>query len=199
MNRLLFVVLTCLVLISGCSSSSTGSAGATAPAEFKVRFDTSKGPFVLEVHREWAPNGVDRFYELVKNNFFNDARFFRVVPGFVVQWGIHKDPKVSAEWRDKNIPDDPVKQSNLRGYITYAMRGPNTRTTQLFINLADNASLDGQGFAPFGKVTEGFEVVQNLNAEYGQTPDQGLIQSQGNAYLEPQFPRLDYIKSTKIE
>ena len=182
-----------VVLLSACSKSPQ------APAEFKVRFDTSKGPFVVEVHRDWAPNGVDRFYELVQSGYYEEARFFRVVPNFVVQWGINKDPKVSAQWREKNIPDDPVKESNRRGYITYAKRGPDTRTAQLFINLADNASLDATGFAPFGKVTEGMDVVQNLYAGYGQTPDQSLIQSQGNAYLQSQFPQLDYIKTARVE
>ena len=185
---LIFIVLLC-----ACSKSPP------APAEFKVRFDTSKGPFVLEVHREWAPNGVDRFYELVKSGYYDEARFFRVVPNFVVQWGINKDPKVSRQWNQNFIPDDPVKESNRRGYITYAKRGPDTRTTQLFINLADNISLDAMGFAPFGKVTEGMEVVQNLYSGYGQTPQQDLIQLQGNDYLQSQFPQLDYIKTARVE
>ena len=185
---LIFVVLLC-----GCSKP------AQAPAEFKVRFDTSKGPFVLEVHREWAPNGVDRFYELVKSGYYDEARFFRVVPNFVVQWGINKDPKVSRQWNQNYISDDPVKESNRRGYITYAKRGPDTRTTQLFINLADNVSLDAMGFAPFGKVTEGMDVVQNLYSGYGQTPQQDLIQLQGNDYLQSQFPQLDYIKTARVE
>jgi len=164
-----------------------------------VRFDTSKGPFVVEVHREWAPNGVDRFHELVRSGYYDDARFFRVVPNFVVQWGINKDPKVSRQWSRNYIPDDPVKGNNRQGYITYAKSGPDTRTTQVFINLADNVSLDAQGFAPFGKVTGGIEVVQNLYAGYGQTPQQNLIQLQGNAYLESQFPQLDYIKTARVE
>ena len=187
---------TCLVLFAllcGCAKT------APAPAEFKVRFETSKGPFVVEVHREWAPNGVDRFYELVQSGYYDDARFFRVVPNFVVQWGINKDPSVSRQWSEKYIPDDPVKESNRRGYITYAKRGPDTRTTQLFINLADNVSLDAMGFAPFGKVTEGMDVVQNLYSGYGQTPQQDLIQMQGNAYLGSQFPHLDYIKTARVE
>jgi peptidyl-prolyl cis-trans isomerase A (cyclophilin A) len=185
---LIFVVLLC-----ACSKSPQ------APAEFKVRFDTSKGPFVLEVHREWAPNDVDRFYELVKSGYYDEARFFRIVPNFVVQWGINKDPKVSRQWNQKYISDDPVKESNRRGYITYAKRGPDTRTTQLFINLADNVSLDAMGFAPFGKVAEGMDVVQNLYAGYGQTPQQDLIQLQGNDYLQSQFPQLDYIKTARVE
>lgn len=187
-----------IAVLAGCSKPAEQTA-AKAPDQFKVRFETSKGPFVVEVHRDWSPNGADRFYELVQSGFFNDSRFFRIVPGFIVQWGINKDPKVAAEWRSKNIPDDPVRQSNLRGYITYAMAGKNTRTTQLFINLADNPALDQQGFSPFGKVVEGMETIQNLFSGYGEAPDQTMIQTQGNAYLESQFPQLDYIKSTKVE
>jgi peptidyl-prolyl cis-trans isomerase A (cyclophilin A) len=186
----------CLMLLSLLCSCSNA---AQAPAQFKVRFETSKGPFVLEVHRDWAPNGVDRFYELVQSGYYDEARFFRVVPNFVVQWGINKDPKVSQQWRQNNIPDDRVKESNRMGYITYAKRGPGTRTTQLFINLADNVSLDAMGFAPFGRVTEGMNVVQNLYSGYGQTPQQDLIQLQGNAYLESRFPKLDYIKTARVE
>jgi peptidyl-prolyl cis-trans isomerase A (cyclophilin A) len=182
-----------LALLCACSKSSQ------APAEFKVRFETSKGPFVIEVRRELAPNGVDRFYELVQSGYYDEARFFRVVPNFVVQWGINRDPKVSRQWNQKYIPDDPVKESNRRGYITYAKRVADTRTTQVFINLADNVSLDSTGFALFGKVTEGMEVVQNLYSGYGQTPQQNLIQLQGNAYLESQFPQLDYIKTARVE
>lgn len=180
------------VLLAACSKSSQ------APAEFKVRFDTSKGPFVVDVHRDWAPNGVDRFYELVQSGYYDEARFFRVVPNFVVQWGISKDPAVSRKWNQNFIPDDTVKESNRRGYITYAKGGPDTRTTQLFINLADNVSLDATGFAPFGKVSDGMDVVQNLYSGYGQTPEQNLIQLQGNDYLQSQFPQLDYIKSAKV-
>ena len=121
-----------------------------APATFKAKFDTSKGVFVIDVRRAWAPNGADRFYNLVKNGFYDDARFFRVISGFMVQFGISGDPKISAPWREARIPDDPVTQSNRRGYITYAMAGPNTRTSQVFINFADNANLDQSGFSPFG-------------------------------------------------
>lgn len=195
-GTLIVAVLGMTALLSGCGSSQSSGP---APAVFKVKFDTSKGPFTVEVHRDWAPNGADRFYELVKTSFFDQARFFRVVPGFVVQFGLPKDPKVAEEWRDKNISDDPVTQSNRRGYLTYAMRGPGTRTTQLFINLSDNVPLDSQGFAPFGRVVEGMDVVQNLYSGYGESPQQPLIQSQGNAYLERQFPQLDYVKSARIE
>lgn len=180
------------LLLGACSKADQ------APPDFKARFDTSKGPFVVEVHRDWAPHGVDRFYELLQSGYYDEARFFRVLPGFVVQWGIAKDPKVSAQWRQKTIPDDPVKQSNRLGHITYAKSGPDTRTTQLFINLADNVSLDATGFAPFGKVIEGMDVVQNLYAGYRQTPQQNLIQLQGNDYLQSQFPQLDYIKTARV-
>ncbi len=175
-----------------------------APATYKVRFDTSKGPFVIQVHRAWAPNGADRFYNLVKHGFYDNDRFFRVISGFMVQFGINGDPRVSAHWRDANIQDDPVKQSNKRGMITFATAGPNTRTTQVFINFADNSGLDGQGFAPFGQVVSGMNVVDGLNAEYGEGaprgngPEQGRLQMQGNAYLMKSFPRMDYVKKATI-
>ena len=176
-----------------------------APATFKANFDTSAGPFVIEVHRDWAPNGADRFYNLVKRGFYDEVRFFRVIPGFMAQFGINGDPNISAVWRDANIPDDPVKQSNTRGMITFATAGPNTRTTQVFINFGDNAGLDGQGFSPFGKVVSGMEVVDSLYGGYGEGapngngPNQGLIQKQGNAYLKRAFPDLDYVTKATIE
>jgi len=176
-----------------------------APAVYKARFDTTKGVFVLEVRRDWAPNGADRFYNLVKSGFYDNVRFFRVISGFMVQFGISGDPKVSAPWREARIPDDPVKQSNKRGYITYAMAGPNTRTSQVFINFGDNASLDNQGFSPFGRVISGMDVVDKLNAEYGEGaprgrgPDQSRIQMEGNTYLARDFGRLDYVKKATIE
>lgn len=177
---------------------------ATAPDDFKVLFDTTKGKFTIEVTRSLAPNGADRFYNLVRSGYFKDVAFFRVVPGFMVQFGIHGDPNVAAKWRDANIPDDAVKGSNARGTITFATAGPNTRTTQLFINFGNNAPLDGQGFAPFGKVVDGMDVVDKINGEYGDGPpsgngpDQGRIQGEGNAYLKKDFPNLDYIKSATI-
>jgi peptidyl-prolyl cis-trans isomerase A (cyclophilin A) len=169
-----------------------------APDTFQAQFETTKGKFTVEVTRSLAPNGADRFYNLVKSGYFADAGFFRVVPGFMVQFGIHGDPAVSAKWRAANISDDPVKGSNTRGTVTFATAGPNTRTTQLFINFGDNTFLDGQGFSPFGKVTSGMDVVDKINAEYRETPNQGSIQMQGNAYLKQGFPNLDYIKSASI-
>jgi cyclophilin family peptidyl-prolyl cis-trans isomerase len=182
-----------------------GSLNEKAPETFKADFDTSKGKFVVEVTRAWAPNGADRFYNLVKSGFYNDVRFFRVISGFMVQFGIHGDPAVSAPWRMARIPDDPVKQSNKRGYITFATAGPNTRTTQVFINFGDNAGLDSQGFSAFGRVTSGMDVVDKLYSGYGEGapngkgPNQGQIQSEGNAYLTKSFPQMDYIKTATIE
>jgi len=175
-----------------------------APETFKAQFDTTKGKFTVEVTRSLAPNGADRFYNLVKSGYFTDIAFFRVIPGFMVQFGIHGDPAVSAKWRDANIADDPVKGSNTRGTITFATAGPNTRTTQLFINFGNNTGLDGQGFTPFGNVIEGMDVVDKINSEYGEGapngrgPDQQRIQMEGNAYLKKDFPNLDYIKSATI-
>jgi cyclophilin family peptidyl-prolyl cis-trans isomerase len=176
-----------------------------APATYKARFDTSKGVFVLDVRRDSAPNGADRFYNLVKNGFFDDTRFFRVISGFMVQFGISGDPKIAAPWREARINDDPVKQSNKRGFITFATSGPNSRTTQVFINFADNGRLDQMGFSPFGQVTTGMNVVDQLYSGYGEGapngngPDQGRIQREGNAYLTRDFKNLDYVKKATLE
>jgi peptidyl-prolyl cis-trans isomerase A (cyclophilin A) len=175
-----------------------------APETYRAQFETSKGNFTIEVSRERAPLGADRFYNLVKNGFYDGARFFRVLPGFVVQFGIPADPSVASAWRAARIADDPVSGTNDRGSATFATAGPNTRTTQVFINLADNANLDTMGFAPFGRVTEGMDVVGELYSGYGEGaprgrgPDQGRIQTEGNAYLEKQFPKLDYIRKVVI-
>ena len=168
-----------------------------APEKFKVKFDTTKGAFIVDVTRAWSPIGADRFYNLVKNGYFDGAKFFRVVPNFVVQFGIHGDPAISAKWRDADITDDPVKASNKRGFLTFATGGPNTRTTQLFINLKDNERLDSMGFSPFGQVSKGMEVVDKITAEYGETPDQGQIQMRGDAYLK-EFPKMDGVKKATL-
>jgi len=171
---------------------------AQAPAEFDAKFTTTKGDFVVHVTRAWAPLGADRFYNLVKASFYNDAAFFRIVPNFVVQFGLCADPNVNSVWRSANLMDDPVKQSNKSGYITFATAGPHTRTTQLFVNLGNNSFLDKQGFSPFGQVTSGMEVVQKLYSGYGERPDQGAITTQGKAYIDKNFPNLDRIKSATI-
>ncbi len=175
-----------------------------APDTFKAQFETTKGKFVIEVVREQSPLGADRFYNLVRSGYFTDIAFFRVIPGFMCQFGIHGDPKVSEKWRPATIQDEPVKSGNKRGAISFAKGGPNTRTTQLFINFADNTRLDGMGFPSFGKVVEGMDVVDKINGEYGEGapngrgPRQDRIQMEGNAYLKKEFPNLDYIKSASI-
>jgi peptidyl-prolyl cis-trans isomerase A (cyclophilin A) len=208
-----FFVLAGLPLLAMSMQQGGGKAGLKnpaalkeqAPVVYKARFDTSAGAFVIEVHRDWAPNGADRFYNLVKNGFFDDCRFFRVLSGFMAQFGINGDPAVQSAWRSANISDDPVKQSNGRGYVTFATAGPNTRTTQVFISFGNNSGLDGQGFSPFGKVISGMDVVDKLYSGYGEGapagggPNQGSIQMQGNAYLEKSFPKLDYVKKATIE
>lgn len=166
---------------------------------FRVRFETTAGEFVVEVHPDWAPKGAERFRELVEDGLYDGNRFFRVVPGFVVQWGIHGDPAISSQWERNNIPDDPRVASNTRGRVTFATSGPNSRTTQIFVNFGNNTGLDSQGFAPFGEVVEGMDVVDGIHSEYGQRPDQGLIQRVGNAYLDDQFPKLDHIIRATIE
>jgi peptidyl-prolyl cis-trans isomerase A (cyclophilin A) len=193
------------LLCGGCSGGSSGSKeefapvpNEKAPDHFKVKFDTTKGPILIQVERDWAPIGADRFYTLVKTGYFSGDRFFRVVPSFVVQFGINGDPKLTARWRQANLKDDPVKENNMRGTLTFATAGPGTRTTQLFINLNDNVQLDGQGFAPFGRVIDGMNGVDQIFSGYGETPDQTRIENEGNAYVEKDFPKLDYIKSASI-
>jgi peptidyl-prolyl cis-trans isomerase A (cyclophilin A) len=206
-----FALVLAALAAAACSSPRNERAAEQpkkvekAPDQFRVKFGTSKGDFVVEVNRDWAPRGADRFYELVERMFFDDARFFRVVKGFVVQFGINKDPQVTKFWREMTLVDDPVKQSNQRGTLSFATSGPNTRTTQVFINLTDNARLDARGFAPFGRVVEGMDVVSQLYAGYGDSPpmgyygpDQNKIEAEGNAYLERSFNRLDYIKTARL-
>jgi len=170
-----------------------------APDTFKVKFDTTKGPFTVEVTRSLAPNGADRFYNLVKAGYFKDIAFFRVIPGFMAQFGMSGDPKLTAIWNHANITDDPVKGSNTRGTITFAQTAmPDSRSAQFFINFGNNSGLDRQRFAPFGKVIEGMEVVDKINSEYGESPSQQDIEEKGNEYLKKNFPNLDYIKSVTL-
>jgi cyclophilin family peptidyl-prolyl cis-trans isomerase len=170
-----------------------------APETYDVTFATTKGDFVVHVVRAWAPLGADRFYNLVKNGYYDGAHFFRVIPGFVVQFGLSGDPAINKVWRDSSFKDDPVSQSNRPGFLTFATAGKNTRTTQLFINLGNNAQLDSMGFAPFAQVTSGMDVVKQIHSGYGEAPDQGSITTQGKAYLEKNFPKLDSIKSATIK
>jgi peptidyl-prolyl cis-trans isomerase A (cyclophilin A) len=176
-----------------------------APETFKAKFETSKGPFVITVHRAWAPIGADRFYNLVKAGFYDDVRFFRVLDDFMAQVGMNGNPEVQAAWDRSKLKDDPVTQSNKRGFVSFATAGPGTRTTQIFINFRDNSSLDRSGFAPFGEVTSGMDVVDKLYSGYGEGaprgrgPDQTAVRTEGNAYLTKSFPKLDYIKTATIE
>jgi peptidyl-prolyl cis-trans isomerase A (cyclophilin A) len=194
------------VLPAYADTAAPAAATATAPAVYKVKMSTTKGDFVVEVHRDWAPNGADRFYNLVKLGYFTDIAFFRTVKGFMVQFGIHGDPAMNKAWRVARIQDDPTgKQSNTKGMVTFAMAGPNSRTTQIFINYADNSRLDSMGFPPIGKVVgDGMKVVDALEGMYGEGapggrgPNQGRIQGEGNAYLKAEFPKLDYLKSASI-
>ena len=206
-------VLLCL-LFTACSPAPENKPAAApakpahrdhAPETFRVNLDTSKGPVVLEIERAWAPHGADRFYELVTNGYYDGDRFYRVVPRFVVQFGIPGDPRVSQLWSSLRIPDDPVKQKNRKGTLTFASSGPGARTTQVFVNMRDNLSLDRQGFAPIGRVAEGLDVLERLYGGYGDMPPRGSgpdgveIERQGNAYLESHFPRLDYINKATIQ
>jgi len=176
-----------------------------APATFKVKYHTTKGDITVAVTRDWSPNGADRLYNLVKIGYYKDIAYFRVVPGFMAQFGIHGDPAVNKVWRTATLPDDPVKQSNKKGFLTFAKTGaPNSRSVQFFLNLVDNANLDGMGFAPIGQIVEGLDVLEKINSEYGEGaprgrgPDQGRVQQEGNAYLKKDFPRMDYIVSAEI-
>jgi peptidyl-prolyl cis-trans isomerase A (cyclophilin A) len=212
MHKAWLIAAACLAL-AACSSPGPARKEAaapaqkeTAPAVFQVNLDTTKGPVVVEVHRDWAPVGADQFYSLVKTGFYDGDRFFRVVRNFVVQFGLNGDPQVNRLWANANLPDDPVTQHNVRGTITYATAGPNTRSTQVFINLRDNsAALDHSGFAPFGKVISGMDTVDRFYGSYGdmppagQGPDPRQIETQGNEYLDSHFARLDYIRKATAQ
>jgi peptidyl-prolyl cis-trans isomerase A (cyclophilin A) len=204
------VAALCLMIFS-CSSGSNAPKEETktgpAPAEYKVNFDTSRGPIVVEIHRDWAPNGADHLYELVKAGFYDGDRFFRVVRGFVAQFGINGDPATNRIWSSVNIPDDKPTQANVRGTLTFAATGaPNSRSTQLFFNLRDNSqSLNPQGFAPLGQIVSGLDAMDDLFGGYGEMapggpgPDSSQIQMVGNSYLAAKFPHLDYIKKATIQ
>jgi peptidyl-prolyl cis-trans isomerase A (cyclophilin A) len=182
----------------GCSGAKQTGTQGSVPQTYRVLLDTSKGPVVIDVEQRLAPNGAAQFYKLVKAKYFDGARFYRVVPGFVVQWGAAASPAVTQKW-DVTIPDDPVKASNTRGTVTFAAtEQPNSRTTHLFINLGDNAKLDAMGFAPIGRVTSGMDAVDSIYPGYGEAPNQAMIAEQGNAYLKKEFPQLDYIKTARI-
>jgi peptidyl-prolyl cis-trans isomerase A (cyclophilin A) len=174
------------------------------PEVFRVKFQTSRGDFTVEAHRAWAPHGVDRFHELLRMHYFDQNRFFRVVPGFIAQFGVHRDFNVHGKWREYFIADDPPQQKNLRGTLAYAMSGPGTRATEIFINLADNPALDQQGFAPFAKVVQGMDVVDKFYAGYGEMRPEGKyidptrVEGEANEYLVQRFPNLDYILRAEI-
>ena len=180
--------------------------GESAPDRFRVRFATSEGEFVVSIHREWAPFGVDRFFNLVRASFYDDSRFFRIRAGYIAQFGIAGAPEVAAVWRDRSIPDDPVRETNTRGRLAFAMTGPDTRTTQLYINLVDYSHLDDQGFAPIGEVIEGLEVVMRMYAGYDEGAGGGMrggkqdkIFSEGNAHLDREFPKLSRLERAVVE
>ncbi len=174
------------------------AAAPPAPDSFLVAVTSNRGTVVIAVHRDWAPRGADRVYQLVRARFYDEARFFRVIPRFVAQFGLPADPRRDPAWSKRPIADDPVRRSNLHGMLTFATAGPNTRTTQLFINLADNPRLDGLGFAPIGRVIKGLAIVHALNGQYGESPSQDEIERQGNAYLTRAFPKLDYIRTARV-
>jgi peptidyl-prolyl cis-trans isomerase A (cyclophilin A) len=201
-RRLFTLALAAFALASTPRPSVAQVKDEQAPATFRARFETSQGPFVIEVHREWAPMGADRFYTLVKRGFYNETRFFRVLSGFMAQFGLSGDPKVQGEYALANLVDEPAKQSNLKGFVTFAKESaPNTRYTMVFINYKDNSYLDADGFAPFGQVVSGMEIVEKLYSGYGRqnVPDQRRIKSEGNAYLAADYPQLDFIKTARID
>ena len=202
MRKCCCALVLAFTLAVGIRESFAQASDEQAPATFRARFETSQGPFVIEAHREWAPLGADRFYTLVKGGFYDGVRFFRVLSGFMAQFGLSGDPKVQAAWAAANLTDEPAKQSNLRGFVTFAKEAsPNTRYTMVFINYKDNSYLDEAGFAPFGQVVVGMEVVDKLYGGYGRTnvPDQRRIKSEGNVYLTSEYPKLDFIKTATIE
>ena len=206
MKRGFLVALVAAAVAAGTAGASSpsllypASLHAKAPAVFRARFTTTKGTFVVTVHRAWAPRGADRFYNLVRAGFYDGQRLFRVVPGFVVQWGISGTPKISKAWHNATIHDDPVRHTNAKGTIVFADAGPNTRTTQLFVNLAANTNLDSSGFAPFGVVTTGFSTLRHLYSGYGEKPtgEQAQMEQQGEPFFRKHFPKLDRILRARV-
>ncbi|MDE3052569.1 MAG: peptidylprolyl isomerase [Gemmatimonadota bacterium] len=211
MSRRAAIALAALAALAACHRTPPLLAPEAAfwreraPDEFRVRFETTKGPFVIAVTRALAPLGADHFYNLVRAGYYDDSRFSRVVPHFIVQFGIAGDPRVTAEWKDRAIADDPVRASNVRGTVAYAMTGPDTRTTQLFISVVDNRRLDAQGFSPFGRVVQGMDVVDSLYSGYGETSGGGLraghqaaAMAGGNAWFDRRYPKLDHLITARI-
>jgi peptidyl-prolyl cis-trans isomerase A (cyclophilin A) len=208
-KSLLAAVLAATIILgaaTACGGGADGGAGGPRPSSttpkpagtFSVRFDTTRGPFVVKVNRSWAPLGAERFYNLVRSHFYDNQPIFRVVPGFVVQWGISGIPSVAKRWENATIKDDPVKHSNDRGTITFATGGPNTRTTQVFVNLAPNEFLDSQGFSPFGTVTDGFSIFRHLYSGYGDHFDQRALTEKGASWVRENFRKLDWIKTARL-
>lgn len=212
-SRMKWLLLSVLVLLAlaGCGNSPDPGKAASKPTPpppmpdvYRVTLDTTNGEVVVEVHKDWAPEGAERFYTLVNQGFFDGARFYRVVRGYIVQFGYSGDPKIDSLWQSSFLPDDPVKKSNKRGFVSFAQQGKNSRTTQVFINLRDNPSLDKAGFAPFAEVVEGMDLVESIYSAYGDVPTRGsgpdpqLLGSQGNPYLTSKFPRLDYIRKATV-
>ena len=214
MKRAVFSTLLVGLALASCAQDKSDGGGSQAPqatkanagpaatppkapAVYKVEFATTKGDFIVEVTRAWAPLGADRFHEIVASGFYQDTALFRVIENFVAQFGLHADPAVTAKWKDATIKDDPVLQANERGMVTFATRGPNTRTTQLFINMQHNKPLDSMGFAPFAKVIKGLDVIDRIHRT-GEAASQQKITNEGNAYLKKNFPKMDYIKSAKF-
>jgi cyclophilin family peptidyl-prolyl cis-trans isomerase len=197
-RALLTLALVPLIALACGDTPPRRTVAGPAPDSFRVAFTTSRGDFLVQVDRAWAPRGADRFYELAGEGFFDENRFYRVLPGFIAQFGANDDRKRNKQWEAKPLPDDSTREKNRRGTLSFATLGPGSRTHQLFINLKDNASLDAQGFAPIGRVVEGMGVVDSLYDEYGEDPKYHLIATQGNKYLARMFPKLDYIKSARI-
>ncbi|HLH00682.1 MAG TPA: peptidylprolyl isomerase [Bryobacteraceae bacterium] len=201
--RLTLLLLAAVTLFS-TSCSKPPPPKIVVPEIFRVKFETSQGDFIVEANRAWAPRGVDRFHELVRMRYFDDNRFFRVIKGFIAQFGVHRDFDVHGKWREFFIVDDPPKEKNLRGTLAFAMSGPNTRATEIFINLADNKALDDQGFVPFAKIVDGIDVIDKLYSGYGEMRpegrdiDPGRVEGETNEYLVPRFPKMDYIKTARF-